>query len=125
MSELAGKNIAIDEDTSASSDEARLIGNDLQPPYPASEQRAQRLAATMADVAVTPASAGCCGFAGDRGWLVPELTASATQLEASEIRASGAAEIYSSSRTCEIGLTRATGILARSFIHLLERATRK
>jgi D-lactate dehydrogenase len=70
------------------------------------------------------ASAGCCGFAGDRGWLVPELTASATLDEAAEIRESGAAELYSSSRTCEIGMTRATGIVARSFIHLLESATR-
>jgi hypothetical protein len=43
----------------------------------------------------------------------------------SEIRALRAAEIYSSSRTCEIGLTRATGTVARSFIHLLERATRQ
>ena len=57
-------------------------------------------------------------------WLVPELTASAMEEEAAEIHALQASEIYSSSRTCEIGLTRATGVTARSFIHLLERATR-
>jgi D-lactate dehydrogenase len=77
-----------------------------------------------AESAAIPAEAGCCGFAGDRGWLVPELTASATQEEAQGIRSLEAAEIYSSSRTCEIGLTRATGLPARSFVHLLERATR-
>jgi D-lactate dehydrogenase len=77
-----------------------------------------------AESAATPAEAGCCGFAGDRGWLVPELTASATQDESRDIRSFGAAEIYSSSRTCEIGLARATGLPARSFVHLLERATR-
>jgi D-lactate dehydrogenase len=83
----------------------------------------ETLARACSETTTVAASAGCCGFAGDRGWLVPELTASATREEASEIRASRAAEVYSSSRTCEIGLTRATGTVARSFIHLLERAT--
>ena len=77
-----------------------------------------------AESAAIPAEAGCCGFAGDRGWLVPELTASATRDEAEGIRSLGASELYSSSRTCEIGLARATGLAARSFIHLLERSTR-
>jgi D-lactate dehydrogenase len=88
-------------------------------------QKLETLARTCSETTTVAASAGCCGFAGDRGWLVPELTASAMKEEAADIRASQAAEIYSSSRTCEIGLTRATGIIARSFIHLLERATRE
>ncbi len=88
-------------------------------------EKLEALARACSETTTVAVSAGCCGFAGDRGWLVPELTASAMKDEAAEIRASQAAEIYSSSRTCEIGLTRATGILARSFIHLLERATRE
>ncbi len=87
-------------------------------------EKLESLARACSESVTVAASAGCCGFAGDRGWLVPELTASATREEASEIRSSRAAETYSSSRTCEIGLTRATGAAARSFIHLLERATR-
>jgi len=71
-----------------------------------------------------PPSAGCCGFAGDRGYLVPELTASATRQEAAEVRADHFDGHYSSSRTCEIGLTRATGSVYRSYLYLLERATR-
>ena len=31
---------------------------------------------------------------------------------------------YSSSRTCEVGMTRATGEVYRSFLYLLESATR-
>jgi D-lactate dehydrogenase len=31
---------------------------------------------------------------------------------------------YASSRTCEVGLTRATGEVYRSFLYLLESATR-
>ncbi len=58
-----------------------------------------------------PAAAECCGFAGDRGFLVPELTASATRAEGREARAALAAGAtgYSTCRTCEIGMTRATG----------------
>jgi D-lactate dehydrogenase len=71
-----------------------------------------------------PASAGCCAFAGDRGFLFPELTQSATRLEAAEVRAEHADGCYSSSRTCEIGLTRATGQVYRSYMYLLEKVTR-
>jgi len=71
-----------------------------------------------------PADAGCCAFAGDRGFLFPELTQSATRLEAAEIQAKHPDACYSSSRTCEIGMTRATGQVYRSYLYLLEKATR-
>jgi D-lactate dehydrogenase len=71
-----------------------------------------------------PADAGCCAFAGDRGFLFPELTQSATQPEAAEVRAKHPDACYSSSRTCEIGMTRATGQLYRSYMYLLEKGTR-
>jgi D-lactate dehydrogenase len=71
-----------------------------------------------------PVSAGCCGFAGDRGFLVPELTQSATLHEAAEVKAKHADECYSSSRTCEIGMSRATGQIYRSYLYLLEKTTR-
>jgi D-lactate dehydrogenase len=71
-----------------------------------------------------PADAGCCAFAGDRGFLFPELTQSATRLEATEIKAKHPDACYSSSRTCEIGMTRATGQVYRSYLYLLEKVTR-
>ncbi len=71
-----------------------------------------------------PLLAGCCGFAGDRGFLFPELTASATRREAAEVIAGRHDGCFSSSRTCEIGMTRATGQIYRSYIYLLEQATR-
>jgi len=73
---------------------------------------------------IVPLDAGCCGFAGDRGFLFPELTASATRLESREARIAAASGHWSSSRTCEIGMTRATGQAYRSFVFLLEKATR-
>jgi D-lactate dehydrogenase len=74
---------------------------------------------------VVPMSAGCCGFAGDRGFLFPELTESATRREAAELQTAEHDGYFSSSRTCEIGMTRATGHIYRSFLFLLEQATRQ
>ncbi len=71
-----------------------------------------------------PRDAGCCGFAGDRGFLVPELTASATAAEAAQVLAGEHDGYYSSSRTCELGMTRATGKPYRSIWFLLEEASR-
>jgi D-lactate dehydrogenase len=84
----------------------------------------EAIARACAERVVVPPSAGCCGFAGDRGFLFPELTASATQLEAAELVPFTGAGHYSSSRTCEVGLTRATGRVYRSYLHLLDAATR-
>ena len=81
------------------------------------------IAAACSERVFIPPSSGCCAFAGDRGWLVPELTASASAPEAAEVRATESEGCYSSSRTCEIGMTRATGRVYRSWIHLLDWAT--
>jgi D-lactate dehydrogenase len=67
-----------------------------------------------------PPSAGCCGFAGDRGFLHPELTASATEEEARELAHRDFDGYYATSRTCEIGLERATGWPWRSIWRLLD-----
>ncbi len=85
----------------------------------------ERIAQACSENVVVPPSAGCCAFAGDRGWLFPELTESATREEAQEARSAGAKGFYSSSRTCEIGMSRATGQVYRSILYLLEWATRE
>jgi D-lactate dehydrogenase len=84
-----------------------------------------RVAAACAAAAEIPASAGCCGFAGDRGFSYPELTAAATREEAAEIAGKVYHGCYSTSRTCEIGLARATGQPYRHVWSLLEEATRE
>jgi len=86
--------------------------------------RLRRLAAALAeDVYVAP-SATCCGFAGDRGISHPELTAAATAPQAAELSGRNFDAHLSSNRTCEIGLSRATGEPYESFVYLLERLTR-
>lgn len=72
----------------------------------------------------TPVSWACCGFAGDRGMLYPELTKSATGAEGAEVTEHTYDVYASANRTCEIGMSRATG---RRYVHIvetLERATR-
>jgi D-lactate dehydrogenase len=88
------------------------------------DKKLHALAAAMADEAVTPASANCCGFAGDRGFLHPELTQAATAEEAAEVGAREFDAYLGSNRTCEIGLNIATGRDYASFVYLLEELTR-
>jgi D-lactate dehydrogenase len=75
------------------------------------------IAEFLAEDVVVPRSWGCCGFAGDRGLLVPELTAAATTAQAEEIRDIQADAFVSCNRPCEIALSRATG---RTYRHILE-----
>jgi len=84
----------------------------------------EALGAAVADAVVNPVDAGCCGFAGDRGWLHPELTASALRHEARALADDPHDAYLSSNRTCEVGLSRVVGKPYRSFVHALEEATR-
>jgi D-lactate dehydrogenase len=83
-----------------------------------------RIATAIADEVHVPVDWGCCGFAGDRGLLHPELTASATEAEAAEVSSLGCAAHASSNRTCELALTRATGRSYVSILELLAQASR-
>jgi D-lactate dehydrogenase len=81
------------------------------------------VANAVAETVVVPDDWGCCAFAGDRGMLHPELTASATRSQAAEVRASGATAHASCNRTCELGMTRATGAEYQHVLELLAAAT--
>lgn len=76
-----------------------------------------QVAGAVAEDVQVPDRWGCCGFAGDRGMLHPELTASATAAQAQDVAAMGAAVHASCNRTCELGMTRATG---QDYKHVLE-----
>ena len=81
------------------------------------------VAEAVAERVVVPDSWGCCGFAGDRGMLHPELTASATAAQAREVTEGGHDAHASSNRTCELGMTRATGKQYQHLLELLDRLT--
>lgn len=72
---------------------------------------------------VTIIDSNCCGFAGDRGFLVPELTEHGLR-ELKEQIPANCTEGYSTSRTCEIGLEKISGIDFKSIFYLIEEVTR-
>ena len=82
------------------------------------------VAGELAERVEVPRSATCCGFAGDRGFLHPELPAAALAEEAAEVRALDSDAHLCANRTCEIGLERETGEQYGSFIYLLEELSR-
>jgi D-lactate dehydrogenase len=76
---------------------------------------------TLADEVVIPAASGCCGMAGDRGWLHPELPASALRDAAAELSERSFDAYLSSNRTCELALEQVTGHPYQSFVLVLEQ----
>jgi D-lactate dehydrogenase len=84
----------------------------------------QRVAEALAEDVYIPPSAFCCGFAGDRGMLHPELTASATAAEAAEVQERSFDAYVSTNRTCEIGLRQGIGRPYRSIVQLVEERLR-
>jgi D-lactate dehydrogenase len=70
-----------------------------------------------------PSDISCCGFAGDKGFLMPELNRHALAGLSTQIP-SGCSLGVSNSRTCEIGLARNTGINYQSLMYLLDRVSR-
>jgi D-lactate dehydrogenase len=77
------------------------------------------------DVSPVLLEASCCGMAGDRGLLHPELPRAAlAHADADGPERDAAAACICSNRTCEIGLTEVTGRPYSSFLVLLEELTR-
>jgi Fe-S oxidoreductase len=72
---------------------------------------------------VTMIDSNCCGFAGDRGFLNPELNNHGLRdlkLQIDPNCKNG----YATSRTCEIGLEKMSGIDFKSIFYLIEEVTR-
>jgi D-lactate dehydrogenase len=84
----------------------------------------KEIAGRLADEALIPIGTTCCGTAGDRGLLHPELVVSATREEKAGLDATPAQAYLSANRTCEMGLRQATGQPYESFVFLLEELTR-
>lgn len=77
------------------------------------------IASHFANEVIVPKNAGCCGMAGDRGFLFPELTASATAPEAAEVVAAAYDGYYSSTKTCEMALSQAVKKDYESILYLV------
>lgn len=75
------------------------------------------LAEAISEEVIVPLDWTCCGFAGDRGLLHPELTQAATSTQAQELSSHKYVAYASSNRPCQIGLSIATG---QNYVHLVE-----
>ncbi len=69
-----------------------------------------------------PLTAGCCGMAGDRGFLIPELTEAATMAESMEVKQRKYDGYYSSTKTCEIAMSEAVQQNYESILFLVDEA---
>jgi D-lactate dehydrogenase len=88
------------------------------------DKQVQAIGEACAQQAVTPLQWGCCGVAGDRGFMYPELSDGAQRDEHAEIAGQMFDGYYSLARTCEIGLSQRSGHQYESIVYLVEEATR-
>lgn len=72
---------------------------------------------------VTLVESNCCGFAGDRGFTYPELNKHGLRNLKGQIP-KDCTDGYSTSRTCEIGLSENGGINFKSIFYLIDEVTR-
>jgi D-lactate dehydrogenase len=84
------------------------------------ESKFVRVARHFAHDVFLPINSGCCGMAGDRGFLFPELTASATSHEATGYTGKEFDAYYSSTQTCELAMSQAIGKNFESILYLAD-----
>ena len=81
------------------------------------------VAQACAEHVIVPADIGCCAFAGDKGFVRPEMNAHALRSLAPAVKDCVAG--YSTSRTCEIGLSLHGGVTYRSVADLVDRVAQR
>ena len=96
--------------------------------FPVCSMKKMELDGKLADLAricskkVIVTEANCCGFAGDRGFSFPELNKHGLRNLRSQLP-ENVKEGFSTSRTCEIGLSLHSGISYKSIIYLVDRVS--
>jgi len=82
-----------------------------------------KVARACTEEALFPEEVGCCGFAGDKGFTQPEINSWALRKLKPQVEGKSAG--YSNSRTCEIGLSRNSGINYKSVMYLVRDAIKE
>ncbi|MDX9960710.1 MAG: FAD-binding and (Fe-S)-binding domain-containing protein [Aliarcobacter sp.] len=86
------------------------------------EDKFKKLAQLCSTEVIIPSDVKCCGFAGDRGFNFPELNKSA--LRHLKEQTVGAKMAFSTSKTCEIGLSNESGLDYNSIFYLVNKVTK-
>ena len=87
------------------------------------QTKLKAIAEACAEKVVIPDRISCCGWAGDKGFTHPELNASALR-DLPAALPNDCQSGYSTSRTCEIGLSLHSGRYYRSIVYLVDRCSR-
>jgi len=82
------------------------------------------VATACAEEVTIPASLGCCGAGGDRGFLYPAMADAALRDELADIAGRRFDGAYSFAKTCEMVLTDRTGLPFESLVYLVDEVTR-
>jgi len=96
--------------------------------FPVCSMKKMGLDGKLADLAracareVVVAESACCGFAGDRGFSFPELNAHGLRNLKKQLP-DNITHGYSTSRTCEIGLSNHTGVSYKSIVYLVDQVS--
>lgn len=81
-----------------------------------------QLAQQCATEVIVPEHIECCGWAGDKGFTTPELNTAALLPLKSQVP-EHCTRGYSNSRTCEIGLSKHSGIAYQSILYLVDEVS--
>lgn len=83
----------------------------------------EKLARRCSTRVLVPAGLACCGFAGDKGFTIPDLNRHGLRKLRPQLKQAGIQSGYSNSRTCEIGLTTHSDVAWMSIVYLVDRCT--
>lgn len=86
------------------------------------ENKLMSIASYFSEEVVVSQQAGCCGMAGDRGFLFPELTASASEMEAKEMQEHACDGYYATTKTCEMALSNTIKKNYASIVYLVDES---
>lgn len=88
------------------------------------DEKLLSIAKKCAKEVYVPQGVTCCGFAGDRGFTYPELNKSALEGLEQELKKQKCTSAYSTSKTCEIGLSLHGGIEYNSIAYLVDECSK-
>ncbi len=84
----------------------------------------KQVAEKCATEVLLPDDINCCGFAGDKGFTIPDLNKHGLRKSVVQVKEAGVVAGYSNSRTCEIGCATYTKIPYMSIMYLVDEATK-
>lgn len=86
------------------------------------QEKFEKVTQACVSEVVFPKEVGCCGFAGDKGFSQPKLNNWGLRKLKPQVHGCDAG--YSNSRTCEIGLSKNSGIDYKSVMYLVDEASK-